>query len=167
QLGPRSHVWSEHALIDKSAWEFAQVEHILQTAESIAGPYMFDVYDLLILPPSFPFGGMENPCLTFVTPTLLAGDRSLVNVVAHEIAHSWTGNLVTNQNFEHFWLNEGFTKFLERKIVGKIGQGEKTRHFSALEGLKELNATIKAMEKTPQLTPLVTDLRGMCNATCA
>lgn len=78
KLGPRSHVWSERGLINRSAWEFEQVDMILKTAESIAGPYVFEVYDLLILPPSFPFGGMENPCLTFVTPTLLAGDRSLV-----------------------------------------------------------------------------------------
>ena len=76
-------------------------------AEEVAGEYVWGVYDLLLLPPSFPYGGMENPCLTFVTPTLLAGDRSLVNVVAHEIAHSWTGNLVTNDTWEHFWLNEG------------------------------------------------------------
>jgi len=80
---------------------------IVCVAEEVAGEYVWGVYDLLLLPPSFPYGGMENPCLTFVTPTLLAGDRSLVNVVAHEIAHSWTGNLVTNATWEHFWLNEG------------------------------------------------------------
>lgn len=95
------------------------------------------VYDLLVLPPSFPFGGMENPCLTFVTPTLLAGDRSLVDVIAHEISHSWTGNLVTNNNFEHFWLNEGFTMFVQRKIEGRL-HGDKVRHFSALMGLQDL-----------------------------
>ena len=78
-----------------------------QTGEELLGPYVWGQYDLLVLPPSFPYGGMENPCLTFVTPTLLAGDRSLANVVAHEIAHSWTGNLVTNSTWEHFWLNEG------------------------------------------------------------
>lgn len=81
--------------------------HVTVAAEEVAGEYVWGVYDLLLLPPSFPYGGMENPCLTFVTPTLLAGDRSLVNVVAHEIAHSWTGNLVTNATWEHFWLNEG------------------------------------------------------------
>jgi leukotriene-A4 hydrolase len=80
---------------------------------------------------------MENPCLTFITPTLLAGDRSLANVVAHEIAHSWTGNLVTNMNFEHIWLNEGFTVFIERKIVGKM-YGSKVRHLNALMGLQQL-----------------------------
>ena len=82
--------------------------------------YNWGIYDILVLPPSFPYGGMENPCLTFATPTLLAGDRSLASVIAHEIAHSWTGNLVTNKNFEHFWLNEGFTVFTERKIGGRM-----------------------------------------------
>lgn len=92
------------------------------------------MYDILVLPPSFAFGGMENPCLTFVTPTILAGDRSLANVIAHEISHSWTGNLVTNANFEHFWLNEGFTMFVERKINSRMF-GEKMRHFEALLGI--------------------------------
>lgn len=89
------------------------------------------------MPPSFPYGGMENPCMTFVTPTLIAGDRSLANVVAHEIAHSWTGNLVTNRNFEHFWLNEGFTVFVEGKIVGAI-DGPLYRDFHTIRGLSEL-----------------------------
>lgn len=93
---------------------------LLPPGESLAGDYVWGRYDLLLLPPSFPYGGMENPCLTFVTPTLLAGDRSLTNVVAHEIAHSWTGNLVTNASWEHFWLNEGWTVFLERKIIGRL-----------------------------------------------
>ena len=84
-------------------------------AEEVAGEYVWGVYDLLLLPPSFPYGGMENPCLTFVTPTLLAGDRSLVNVVAHEIAHSWTGNLVTNATWEHFWLNEGMWRCIPQQ----------------------------------------------------
>ncbi|PNH10076.1 Leukotriene A-4 hydrolase [Tetrabaena socialis] len=83
------------------------IEGYVTVCEAIAGEYVWGRYDLLLLPPSFPYGGMENPCLTFVTPTLLAGDRSLTNVVAHEIAHSWTGNLVTNASWEHFWLNEG------------------------------------------------------------
>jgi leukotriene-A4 hydrolase len=87
---------------------------MIQAAESLVGPYVWGVYDLLVLPPSFPYGGMENPCLTFVTPTLIAKDKSLTNVIGHEIAHSWTGNLVTNCNWENFWLNEGFTMFLER-----------------------------------------------------
>ena len=107
KIGPRSHVWSEAAYVDKAAYDFAETETMLQKAEELCGPYVWGVYDILVLPPSFPFGGMENPCLTFATPTILAGDRSLADVIAHEIAHSWTGNLVTNKNFEHFWLNEG------------------------------------------------------------
>lgn len=95
----------------------------------------------MILPPSFAYGGMENPCLTFVTPTLLAGDRSLATVIAHEISHSWTGNLVTNANFEHFWLNEGFTMFIEYKIDGRMF-GEKQRQFNALMGLSELKDAV-------------------------
>merc|ERR1712141_363849 len=131
RIGPRSHVWSEIEYVDKAAYEFSDTEIMLQKAEELCGPYVWGIYDILVLPPSFPYGGMENPCLTFATPTLLAGDRSLASVIAHEIAHSWTGNLVTNSNFEHFWLNEGFTVFTEQKIVGRM-RGEPSRHFSAI-----------------------------------
>ncbi|XP_046491533.1 leukotriene A-4 hydrolase [Neodiprion pinetum] len=160
RVGPRSHVWAEKELIEQSAFEFSETETMLRTAEDICGPYVWEIYDLLILPPSFPFGGMENPCLTFVTPTLLAGDRSLADVVAHEIAHSWTGNLVTNANFEHFWLNEGFTMFVQRKIQGRI-HGDKFRDFSAIRGLKALRETIAVCGETDLLTYLVPNLIGM------
>ncbi len=116
-LGPRSGVYAEPSVVDDAAWEFAEVEAMLDAAEKLYGPYLWERYDLLVLPPSFPFGGMENPRLTFVTPTLLAGDRSLVNVVAHEIAHSWSGNLVTNATWDDFWLNEGFTSYVELRIM--------------------------------------------------
>jgi len=99
-IGPRSSVWSEPEMIDAAAYEFAETEKFIATAESFLIPYKWGKYDVLLLPPSFPFGGMENPMLTFATPTLLAGDRSLANVIAHEIAHSWSGNLVTNLNWE-------------------------------------------------------------------
>jgi len=106
-ISPRCAVWSEPGLVEAAAYEFAQTEDFLKIAEDLAGmSYQWGRYDLLCLPPSFPFGGMENPCITFVTPTLLAGDRSLADVVAHEIAHSWTGNLVTNATWDHFWLSE-------------------------------------------------------------
>ncbi|XP_046383886.1 leukotriene A-4 hydrolase-like [Ischnura elegans] len=160
QLGPRSFVWSEEEIIEAAAYEFAETEVMLETAEKICGPYEWGVYGLLVLPPSFPYGGMENPCLTFVTPTLLAGDRSLADVVAHEISHSWTGNLVTNCSFEHFWLNEGFTVFVERKICGRM-RGEPHRHFSAIGGIKELAETIHVRGETNPLTQLVLDLRGV------
>ncbi|XP_014474504.1 PREDICTED: leukotriene A-4 hydrolase [Dinoponera quadriceps] len=160
QVGPRSKVWAEKELIDKSAYEFGETETMLQTAEQLCGPYVWGIYDILVLPPSFPFGGMENPCLTFVTPTVLAGDRSLANVIAHEISHSWTGNLVTNANFEHFWLNEGFTVFIERKINSKMF-GEKMRHFEALHGIESLREEVKNLGKTNQLTNLLPNLVGV------
>jgi leukotriene-A4 hydrolase len=108
-LGSVSRVWAEPEVVDAAAEEFSGVTDFLAAGESLAGPYRWGQYDLLMLPSSFPYGGMENPCLTFVTPTLLTGDRSATNVIAHEIAHSWTGNLVTNTTWEHFWLNEGWT----------------------------------------------------------
>ena len=113
-ISPWCRVWSEPSMVDAVAYEFSQVEDFLSAAEEVTGvPYQWGRYDLLCLPPSFPYGGMENPCLTFVTPTLLAGDKSLADVVAHEAAHSWSGNLVTNRSWKHFWLNEGWTVFLE------------------------------------------------------
>jgi leukotriene-A4 hydrolase len=110
-LSARCAVWAEAGSLAAAAHEFADTERFLAAAETLLMPYVWGRYDLVVLPPSFPYGGMENPCLTFVTPTLLAGDRSLVSVIAHEIAHSWTGNLVTNSTWEHFWLNEGCVLF--------------------------------------------------------
>ncbi|XP_022105369.1 leukotriene A-4 hydrolase-like isoform X1 [Acanthaster planci] len=159
-IGPRSRVWSEKENVDQGAYEFAETEQMLLTAESLLGPYVWGQYDLLILPPSFPYGGMENPCLTFVTPTLLAGDRSLANVVAHEISHSWTGNLVTNCSWEHFWLNEGFTVFAERKIAGRM-HGEKERHFEAIGGWKELQNAVDRFGVSSPNTHLVPRLKGV------
>ncbi len=123
ELGPRCRAWSEPSMVERVAWEFADTERFLSIAEDILTPYEWGRYDVLCLPPSFPYGGMENPCLTFVTPTLLAGDRSLADVVAHEISHSWTGNLVTNHTWEHFWLNEGWTMWVQRKIMGNFVWG--------------------------------------------
>ncbi|XP_036329118.1 leukotriene A-4 hydrolase [Rhagoletis pomonella] len=157
-LGANSNVWAEAGIVDASAEEFSQTAQMLKTASDICGPYVWKQYDLLVMPPSFPFGGMENPCLTFVTPTLLAGDKSLADVVAHEIAHSWTGNLVTNKNFEHFWLNEGFTVFVETKIVGRM-QGNKERDFHMLRNLTDLQECIRTqLANSPELTKLVVDL---------
>ncbi|XP_026743180.1 leukotriene A-4 hydrolase isoform X2 [Trichoplusia ni] len=165
QLGPRSLVWSEKEEIERSAWEFAETEKYLQAAEKLCGPYEWRQYDLLVLPPSFPYGGMENPCLTFVTPTLLAGDRSQAEVIVHEIMHSWTGNLVTNRNFEHFWLNEGFTVFLERKVAASLindsSEAKKSRDFHSLLGLQELNEAIEVFGASNPLTNLVCDLKGI------
>ncbi|KAF7495920.1 Leukotriene A-4 hydrolase [Sarcoptes scabiei] len=160
KIGKISNVWSEPGLIESAAWEFAEIDKILEKAESLAGEYVWGIYDILVLPPSFPYGGMENPCLTFATPTLLAGDRSLVYVIAHEISHSWTGNLVTNANFGHFWLNEGFTTFLEYKISGRMDtNGEKFRHLMALEGLEDLKEAVKYYGDDSPLTKLLIDVR--------
>ncbi|CAD6998726.1 unnamed protein product [Ceratitis capitata] len=157
-IGSISKVWSEPLIVDACAEEFSQTSQMLQAASDICGPYVWKRYDLVIMPPSFPLGGMENPCLTFLTPTVLAGDKSLVDVVAHEIAHSWTGNLVTNKNFEHFWLNEGFTVFVETKIVGRL-HGSKERDFHMMRNLTELEDCIHTQFATrPELTKLVVDL---------
>lgn len=119
-LGKRTGVYAEQKFLPKCAYEFADVEKILEAAEDLYGPYQWDRYDILVLPPSFPFGGMENPKLTFATPTIIAGDRSLISLIAHELAHSWSGNLVTNANWNNFWLNEGFTVYFERRLTEKV-----------------------------------------------
>jgi len=160
QLSPRSRVWAEPATVDRAAWEFAQVEQLIEAAERLFGPYDWERFDLLVLPPAFPYGGMENPRLTFLTPTLLAGDRSLVDVVAHELAHSWTGNLVTNATAEHFWLNEGFTVWAERKILLAM-RGPETSAFGWAIGQKALNESMERFKDTPELTVLRTHLEGV------
>jgi aminopeptidase N len=116
----RTGVYAEPEMIDAAAWEFAQTPEMMASMERLFGPYRWGRYDILVLPPYFPFGGMENPRLTFATPTVLAGDRSLVSLIAHELAHSWSGNLVTNKSWEHFWLNEGLTVYLERRVMEEL-----------------------------------------------
>lgn len=157
EVSPRSAVWTEPETLDRAAWEFEETESFLAAGEALAGPYLWGRYDLLVLPGSFPYGGMENPCLTFVTPTLLAGDRSQVDVVAHEAAHSWSGNLVTNAKWGDFWLNEGFTVFFERKIVGRV-YGEPAAQLSALIGLEHLKEDIDNFGPDSPLTALVKNL---------
>ena len=120
ELGKRSGVYAEPSVVEKAAWELADTEKMIVAAEKLYGPYRWGRYDLLVLPPSFPFGGMENPRLTFATPTILTGDRSLVALVAHELAHSWSGNLVTNATWNDFWLNEGFTTYFENRIMEAV-----------------------------------------------
>ncbi len=116
----RSGVYAEPGQLKAAAYEFGETPEMIKTAESLYGPYAWGRYDILVLPPAFPFGGMENPRLTFATPTVIAGDRSLANLIAHELAHSWSGNLVTNATWNDFWLNEGFTTYFERRIVEKV-----------------------------------------------
>ena len=119
-IGKNTGVYAEPSVVDKAASEFVEVDKMISAAEKLYGPYRWGRYDLLVLPPSFPFGGMENPTLTFATPTILAGDRSLVSLVAHELAHSWSGNLVTNATWNDFWLNEGFTTYIESRIMEEL-----------------------------------------------
>ena len=159
-LGPRSRVWSAPTWIDRSAYEFAEVDQMLTAAEHLFGPYDWERFDFLVLPPSFPYGGMENPRLTFLTPTLLAGDRSLVDVLAHELAHSWAGNLITNATAEHFWLNEGLTVYAERRIVEAL-HGKDVAAISAANGWKSLEEAIELFKDRPQLTCLRTHLTGV------
>ena len=119
-LGEDTGVYTEPELLDASVFEFADTQAMLETAEDMYGPYDWGRYDLLVLPPSFPYGGMENPRLSFITPSLLAGDRSLVSVIAHELAHSWSGNLVTNATWRDGWLNEGMTSYIESRLMEVI-----------------------------------------------
>jgi leukotriene-A4 hydrolase len=159
ELGPRSRVYAEPETVDAAADEFAGTEAMIATAEKLFGPYDWDRYDMLVLPPSFPYGGMENPRMTFLTPTLLAGDRSLVDVVAHELAHSWTGNLVTNADMDHFWLNEGFTVWAERRLLEAL-HGEEATVLAWAIGEKALEESMERFGKDSPLTRLRTDLAG-------
>jgi aminopeptidase N len=159
-LSPRVRVWAEPSVVEAAAWEFADAEQMIGAAEALFGPYDWERFDILTMPPSFPYGGMENPRLTFITPTVLAGDRSLVSVIAHELAHSWTGNLVTNANAEHFWLNEGFTMYAERRITEAL-EGVDMAVLSAALGRRELDESIERFKDTPAMTKLRTHLDGI------
>jgi len=128
----RTGVYAEPSVADAAAYEFADLEKMVVAAESLLGPYRWGRYDLLVLPPSFPFGGMENPRLTFATPTILAGDRSLVSLVAHELAHSWSGNLVTNATWSDFWLNEGMTTYVELRLMEALYGPERAAMLDVL-----------------------------------
>jgi len=143
-LGPRTGVWTEPAMIDAVASELVDTERMVAAAEALYGPYRWGRYDMIVLPPSFPYGGMENPTLTFLTPTLIAGDRSLVGTVAHELAHSWSGNLVTNAVWPDSWLNEGFTSYFENRIMEAVYGEARAKQEESLSwddmqtGLREL-----------------------------
>lgn len=136
-MGTRTGVWAEPTTVEAAAREFEDTEQMIVATEALYGPYRWGRYDLLVLPPSFPFGGMENPRLTFATPTVIAGDKSLVSLVAHELAHSWSGNLVTNATWEDFWLNEGFTTYLERRIIEAV-YGKRRADMEAMIGVSDL-----------------------------
>jgi aminopeptidase N len=158
-IGPRTGVFAEPAVVDKAAYEFGDLEKMVEAAESLYGPYRWGRYDILVLPPSFPFGGMENPRLTFVTPTVLAGDRSLTSLAAHELAHSWSGNLVTNATWRDFWLNEGFTTYFENRIMERLYGPALARMLEQI-GRTGLLEEIERLRDKPGDTILYIDLTG-------
>jgi leukotriene-A4 hydrolase len=155
--GPRTGVWAEPSIVRKSADEFSDMEKMLKAAEKLYGPYRWTRYDVLVLPPGFPFGGMENPRLTFVTPTIIAGDKSLVSLIAHEMAHSWSGNLVTNATWSDFWLNEGYTVYIERRIIEEL-YGARRADMEAVLGYQDLREELKTHPPADQI--LHVDLTG-------
>jgi aminopeptidase N len=158
-LGRNCGVYAEKPVIEAAAFELADTQKMIDAAETIYGPYRWGQYDILVLPPSFPFGGMENPRLTFATPTILAGDRSLVNLVAHELAHSWSGNLVTNATWNDFWLNEGFTVYFERRIMEAV-YGRDYSEMLARLGMQDLEQVVEELGKDSRDTHLLLDLQG-------
>jgi leukotriene-A4 hydrolase len=144
-IGARTGVWAEPGLVEAAAEEFADTERMVVEAEALYGPYRWGRYDLLVLPPSFPFGGMENPRLSFITPTLMVGDRSLSGLIAHELAHSWSGNLVTNARWEDAWLNEGFTTYVEHRILEAVYGPER----AAMEAVIRRTGFLAELENLP------------------
>ncbi|HEU0305375.1 MAG TPA: M1 family aminopeptidase/hydrolase, partial [Lysobacter sp.] len=132
-ISKRSGVWAEPTAVDKAVAEFADTEKMIETTEKLYGPYRWDRYDMLLLPPSFPYGGMENPRMTFLTPTVIVGDKSLVALIAHELAHSWSGNLVTFSTAKDAWLNEGFTSYVENRIIESMYGKERADMENVIE----------------------------------
>ncbi|HEX6218756.1 MAG TPA: M1 family metallopeptidase [Sphingomicrobium sp.] len=153
ELGPRTGVWTEPAMLDSAAAELADTEKMIEVAEKLYGPYRWGRYDLLVLPPAFPYGGMENPTLTFLTPTFIAGDKSLVSLVAHELAHSWSGNLVTNATWADSWLNEGFTNYIENRIMEAI-YGKRRASQEAALSFDDMMETLTEQGMTAPVTRL-------------
>lgn len=156
-LGPRTGVWALREVADAAAAEFRDMEEMVQAAEHLYGPYDWGRFDALILPPSFPFGGMENPCLTFITPTLITGDRSLVSTVVHELAHAWSGNKVTNSTWADTWLNEGLTMYAEHRLLESLYGSEIAELHRAVDG-RQLSQNIQELGDNSPDTHLVLDL---------
>lgn len=150
ELGPRTGIYAEPEIIDSAAWEFAETEKALNEAETLLGPYLWGRYDMLVLPPSFPFGGMENPRLTFLTPTSILGTRGQTSLITHELAHAWTGNLVTNATWQDFWLNEGWTTYAETRIT-EILEGKDSAELNAVYDEKR---TYAIMERAGMDSPV-------------
>ena len=153
ELGPRTGVWTEPVMLDRAAAELADTEKMVEAAEKLYGPYRWGRYDVIVLPPSFPYGGMENPTLTFLTPTFIAGDKSLVGLVAHELAHSWSGNLVTNATWADSWLNEGFTSYFENRIMEALYGPQRAAQEAALS-FDEMTSSFEEVGKEAPVTRL-------------
>jgi aminopeptidase N len=158
-IGPRTGVFAEPSMLDRAAWELGELEDIVAAAEALLGPYRWGRFDVLVMPPSFPYGGMENPRLTFASPSLLAGDRSLVTVIAHELAHAWAGNLVTNATWNDFWINEGTTVYLELRLNEALWGTERATLLRVF-GARELDAEVRRQGPTAPDTRLRYDMRG-------
>ena len=158
-LDKRTGVYAEDVTLAKAVNEFADLPKMLDAAENIYGPYAWEQYDVIVLPPSFPFGGMENPRITFATPTILAGDRSLTALIAHELAHSWSGNLVTNATWNDFWMNEGFTVYFESRIMEAL-YGKDFADMQTLLGVEDLKETIAELGENSEDTHLKLKLDG-------
>lgn len=144
-LGKEAGIYAEPNVIEAAAYEFEDMQNMVDTAEALYGQYQWEKYDVIVLPPSFPFGGMENPRLTFATPTIIAGDKSLTALIAHELAHSWSGNLVTNATWEDIWLNEGFTVYFENRIMEEIF-GKDFANMLALLSHQDLLSEIESLK---------------------
>jgi aminopeptidase N len=157
QLGPRTGVWAEPATLPAAAKELEDTERMVTVSEQLFGPYRWGRYDMIVLPPSFPFGGMENPVMTFLTPTFIAGDKSLVSLIAHELAHSWSGNLATNATWADFWLNEGTTTYATTRIVEAV-YGKRVADQQIALGIDSLEAELKTLPQAD--TRLAIDLKG-------
>src|SRR5215831_11851195 len=157
QISERTGVYAEPPLLARATREFADTERMLRVAEDLYGPYQWGRFDILVLPPSFPFGGMEIPKVSFVTPTLITGDKSLVSLIAHELAHSWSGNLVTNATWSDFWLNEGFTTYIERRIVEEV-YGRDTAGMEAVLGRQDLEDELDRLDDRDEILHI--DLTG-------
>ncbi|WP_417368875.1 M1 family metallopeptidase [Gelidibacter japonicus] len=158
-ISERTGVYAEKSMHNKAFDEFSDMEKMVSAAESLYGDYVWEQFDVIVLPPSFPFGGMENPRLTFATPTVIAGDKSLTSLIAHELAHSWSGNLVTNSTWNDFWINEGFTVYFEMRVMEAL-YGKEYADMLALISRQDLDDELEYLKDTPSATKLKLNLKG-------
>ncbi|GAA3637852.1 M1 family metallopeptidase [Flavivirga jejuensis] len=158
-ISNRTGIYAEKSMVEKAHYEFSDMENMVASAETLYGTYAWEQFDVIVLPPSFPFGGMENPRLTFATPTVIAGDKSLTSLIAHELAHSWSGNLVTNATWDDFWLNEGFTVYFEMRIMEAL-YGKDRANMLARIGRQDLEEEMEGFKDAPENTKLKLNLKG-------